>query len=57
MDFLRLLSGGHFAGADGPDGLIRDDNLGPIFRLGRDGFELRGHHFNGLVAFPLLHCR
>ena len=57
MDFLCLLSGGHFPGANGPDGLICDDNLGPIFRLFRDGFELRGHHLDGLVAFPLLRCR
>lgn len=54
MHFLGLLGGGHFARTDGPDGLICDDNPGPIFRLSRDSFELRRHHLDGLVAFSLL---
>ena len=54
VDLLRLPRRGHFTRADGPDGFVRDDDPGPIFRLGRDGFELRRHHLDGLVAFSLL---
>lgn len=56
VDFLRLLRRGDFARADGPHGLVRDDDFGPIRDLLRNGFELGGHDLDGLVAFSLLFC-
>lgn len=57
MYFLCLLCRGDFASADGPNGFIGDDDLGPVFGLFSDGFELGGYHLDGLVAFSLLQSR
>lgn len=62
---LRLAGGGLFEGTqlrEGcgkglPDGLVGDDDLGPVFDLCGDGFELGGHDVNGLVGFALLQRR
>lgn len=53
---LRLLRGGHFARADGPDGFVRDDQLVPAgFGYGRvEGRQLVNHDFHRLVGFALL---
>ena len=55
MYFLCLLCGGDFTRTDSPNWFISDNNLGPICRLCCDRFELGGHNFDGLVAFPLLY--
>lgn len=54
MDFLCLFRSSDFACPYGPDGLIRNDDLRPVFRLFCDGFELRGDYFDCFVAFSLL---
>lgn len=54
VDLLSLLSGGNLAGANGPDGLIGDDNLGPVGNLGLEGGELLADHVDGLAGLTLL---
>lgn len=54
VDFLGLFGGCDFAGSDGPDGLVGDDDLGPVFHDLCDGAELGGDDFEGLVGFALL---
>ena len=43
MRFLRLLRGSRFAGADGPDRLVGDDDIAPLqVRALEDGLQLLG---------------
>lgn len=55
MHFLRLLRRGDFAGPDGPDGLVGDDDVGPAGFADHfvDGFELGGDDGDGGVGFAL----
>ena len=39
---------------DIPDGLVGDDDLGPVLHFVGDGLELRGHDFDGLASLALL---
>lgn len=55
VDLLGLLGGGDLAGADGPDGLVGDDDLGPVGAdLGLEGVELLGDDGDGLAGLALL---
>ena len=54
VDLLSLLSGGDLAGADGPDGLVGNDNLAPVLDLLGDSAELVGNDIDGLVGLSLL---
>lgn len=54
MDLLGLLGGGDLAGANGPDGLVGDDNLGPVGDLGLEGLELLADDLDGLAGLALL---
>ena len=54
MHLLGLLAGGDLAGADGPDGLVGDDDLGPVLDLVSDGVELADDDVDGLVGLALL---
>lgn len=56
MDLLSLLSGSDLAGSDGPDGLVGDDNLGPLLlgELLGGGVELAGDDGDGAVGLALL---
>lgn len=55
VDLLGLLGGGDLAGADGPDGLVGDDDLGPVRAdLGLEGGELLGDDVDGLAGLTLL---
>lgn len=54
MDLLGLLGGGDLAGADGPDGLVGDDDLAPVGDLGLQGGELGGDDVEGLAGLALL---
>lgn len=54
MDLLGLLGGGDLAGADGPDGLVGDDDLAPVGDLGLQGGELGGDDVEGLAGLALV---
>ena len=54
VDLLGLLLGGDLAGANGPDGLVGDDDLGPVADLLLEGSELSGDDLKGLVGLALL---
>jgi hypothetical protein len=54
VNLLRLLGGSDLAGADGPDGLVGDDDLAPVLHLLADGRELVDDDFHGLVGLALL---
>lgn len=54
MDLLGLLGGRDLAGADGPDGLVGDDDLAPVLDLLADGGQLRNDDVHGLVGLTLL---
>lgn len=54
MDVLGLLGGGDLAGANGPDGLVGDDDLAPVLDLVRDSLELLGDNVDGGAGLPLL---
>lgn len=55
MDLLGLLSSGDLAGANGPDGLVGNDDLGPVRAdLGLEGGELLGDDVDGLAGLTLL---
>lgn len=51
---LGLLGGGDLAGADGPDGLVGDDDLAPVGVLGLEGVELLGDDADGVASLALL---
>ena len=52
VGLLRLLGSGNFAGSDGPDRLIGDDNGGGI-KEGLDRLKLRDANLLGLVGLAL----
>lgn len=54
MDLLGLLSGGDLASADGPDGLVGNDDLAPVGNLGLEGLELLLDDLDGLASLTLL---
>lgn len=54
VNLLGLLSAGDLAGADGPDGLVGNDDLAPVLDLLGDGTELVGNDVDGLVGLSLL---
>jgi hypothetical protein len=54
VHLLSLLSGGDLASANGPDGLVGDDDLAPVLNLLGDSTELVGDDFDGLVGLSLL---
>jgi hypothetical protein len=54
VDLLSLLSAGDLAGANGPDGLVGNDNLAPVLDLLGDSAELVGDDLDGLVGLSLL---
>jgi hypothetical protein len=54
VNLLRLLGGGDLAGADGPDGLVGDDDLAPVLDLLGDGGQLGNDYLHGLVGLALL---
>jgi hypothetical protein len=50
VNFLGLLSGGNLASANGPDGLVGDDNVGPVGDLGLERLDLGRDKLNGLAS-------
>lgn len=54
VDLLGLLLGGDLTGADGPDGLVGDDDLGPVADLLLEGGKLGGDDLEGLAGLALL---
>lgn len=56
MDLLRLLGGGDLAGANRPDGLVGNDDVGPLLR--RDGLcdstKLLSNDGDGVALLALL---
>lgn len=54
MDLLSLLSGGDLAGANGPDGLVGNDDLAPVGDLRAEGLELLADDLDGLASLTLL---
>jgi hypothetical protein len=50
VDLLGLLSGSNLAGTNGPDGLVGDDNVGPVGNLGLEGLDLSRDELNGLAS-------
>lgn len=54
MDLLGLLGGGDLAGANGPDGLVGNDDLAPVADLLLEGGELVGNDLEGLAGLALL---
>lgn len=54
VNLLSLLGGGDLASANGPDGFVGNDNLGPVVDLGLEGLELLADNLNGLAGLALL---
>jgi len=54
VGLLSLLGGSNLASADGPDGLVSDDDLGPVVNFLSDGSELSGVNFVSLVRLTLI---
>lgn len=56
MNLLCLLGSGNLASADGPDGLVGNDNLGPVTgaNLGLEGVQLLGDDRDGGAGLTLL---
>jgi hypothetical protein len=50
VDLLGLLSGSNLASANGPDGLVGDDNVGPVGDLRLEGLDLSRDELNGLAS-------
>jgi hypothetical protein len=50
VDLLGLLSGGNLASANGPDGLVGDDDVGPVGDLGLERLDLGRDKLNGLAS-------
>lgn len=53
MHLLSLLSGSDLASADGPDGLISDDDVRPVLSLGLESGELAADDIDGLAGLAL----
>ena len=54
VNLLGLLDGGDLAGADGPDGLVGDDDVLPVANLGGDSSKLALDHLDSLARLALL---
>lgn len=56
VNLLCLLGSGNLASADGPDGLVGNDNLGPVTgaNLGLEGVQLLGDDRDGRAGLTLL---
>ena len=54
MSFLRLGSAGNLSGANGPHGLVGNNNLAPVLNDLRNGSELAGDHLDGDTSLTLL---
>lgn len=56
MHLLSLLGSGNLASANGPDGLVGNDDLGPVGRadLGLQGIQLLGDNGDGVAGLTLL---
>jgi hypothetical protein len=54
VDLLGLLGGGNLAGANGPDGLVGNDNLAPVRDLLLEGRKLGADDVDGLAGLALL---
>lgn len=54
VDLLGLLGGGDLASANGPDGLVGNDNLGPVADLSLESLKLLADNLNGLASLTLL---
>lgn len=54
MDLLCLLNSGDLASANGPDGLVGNDNLAPVVDLGTDSSKLLLDDGDGLASLTLL---
>lgn len=54
VDLLRLRGGSNLARANGPDGLVGNDDLAPVRDLGLEGLELLADDLDGLVSLALL---
>jgi len=54
VNLLRLLGGSDLAGANGPDGLVGDDDLAPVLDLLGDGGKLGNDDLHGLAGLALL---
>lgn len=56
MNLLCLLGGGNLAGANGPDGLVGNDDLGPVTgaNLGLESVQLLGDDRDGGAGLTLL---
>ena len=54
VDLLGLLGGGDLAGADGPDGLVGDDDAAPVRDPGLEGGQLAGDVGERLAGLALL---
>jgi len=50
VDLLSLLSGGNLASANGPDGLVGDDDVGPVGDLRLERLDLGRDKLNGLAS-------
>jgi hypothetical protein len=50
VDLLGLLSGSNLAGTNGPDGLVGDDNVGPVGDLRLEGLDLSRDELNSLAS-------
>lgn len=54
VDLLGLVGGGDLSGADGPDGFVGDDDVGPVGELGLEGGELLADDVDGGAGLALL---
>lgn len=54
VDLLGLLDGGNLASANGPDGLVGNNNLAPVGLLSLEGLDLGGDDLNGLASLTNL---
>jgi large subunit ribosomal protein L43 len=54
VNLLSLLSGSNLASANGPDGLVGNDDLAPVGDLGLEGLELSADNLDGLAGLALL---
>lgn len=54
VDLLGLLGCGDLAGADGPDGLVGNNDLAPVGDLGAQSLELAADDLDGLASLALL---
>lgn len=54
VDTLGVVGGGSKTGANGPDGLVGNDDAGPVLDLVNDGLELALADVEGLVGLTLL---